>query len=74
MRYIGTMKVRQRKMIGIAATIVILTVYALVAMAVGGKYIVGLGTFVELPAFVLLGIGWLPIVMALVRWMSRPDA
>lgn len=61
-------------MIGIAATIVILAVYALVAMAIGGKYIVGLGTFVELPAFVILGIGWLPVIMVLVRWMSRPDA
>ena len=68
------MKIRQRKMIGIAATIVILAVYALVAMAIGGKYIVGLGTFVELPAFVILGIGWLPVIMVLVRWMSRPDA
>lgn len=61
-------------MIGIAATIVILAVYALVAMAIGGKYIVGLGTFVELPAFIILGIGWLPVIMVLVRWMSRPDA
>ena len=68
------MKIRQRKMIGIAATIVILAVYALVAMAIGGKCIVGLGTFVELPAFVILGIGWLPVIMVLVRWMSRPDA
>ncbi len=68
------MKIRQRKMIGIAATIVILAVYALVAMAIGGKYIVGLGTFVELPAFIILGIGWLPVIMVLVRWMSRPDA
>ena len=61
-------------MIGIAATIVILAVYALVAMAIGGKYIVGLGTFVELPAFIILGLGWLPVIMVLVRWMSRPDA
>ena len=67
------MKIRQRKMIGIAATILVLIVYALVAMAIGGKYIVGYGTWVELPGFVILGLGWLPIVMAIVRWMSRPD-
>jgi Protein of unknown function (DUF2842) len=68
------MKIRQRKMIGISATIIILIVYALVAMAIGGKYIVGLGTLVELPAFIILGVGWLPIIMFIVRWMSRPDA
>lgn len=67
------MKIRQRKMIGITTTIIFLIVYALVAMAIGGKYIVGYGTLVELPAFVILGLGWLPIVMAIVRWMSRPD-
>jgi hypothetical protein len=67
------MKIRQRKLIGTAATIIVIVVYALVAMAIGGKYVVGLGTFVELSAFIILGIGWLPIVMVLVRWMSRPD-
>jgi hypothetical protein len=35
--------------------------------------VVGLGAFVELPAFIILGVGWMPIVMVLVRWMSRPD-
>ena len=67
------MKVRIRKMIGIPSTIVVLIVYALVAMTIAGKHIVGYGTLVELPAFVILGVGWLPIVMAIVRWMSRPD-
>jgi Protein of unknown function (DUF2842) len=67
------MRIRQRKLIGTAATIIVIVVYALVAMAIGGKYVVGLGTFVELSAFIILGIGWLPIVMVLVRWMSRPD-
>jgi hypothetical protein len=68
------MKIRQRKFIGIFTTVIVLIIYALVAMAIGGKYVVGMGTFVELPAFIILGIGWLPIVMFLVRWMSRPDA
>lgn len=67
------MKIRQRKLIGITATIIVMIVYALVAMAIGGKYVVGLGAFVELPAFIILGVGWMPIVMVLVRWMSRPD-
>ena len=67
------MKLRQRKFIGILATIAFLTVYALVAMAIGGIYVVGYGWAVELLAFVLLGTGWVPIAMILIRWMAKPD-
>lgn len=67
------MKMRQRKLVGIFATIAFLAVYALIAMAFGGQYVVGLGPALELPAFVLLGVGWVPIAMVLIRWMSRPD-
>jgi hypothetical protein len=73
MRYVKDMNIRQRKMIGITLTIIVLIVYALVAMAIGGKFIVGYGVLIELPAFIILGVGWLPLVMAIVRWMSRPD-
>ncbi len=66
------MKLRQRKFIGILATIVFLTAYTLVAMATGGIYVVGLGIAVELPVFILLGIGWVPMAMILIRWMARP--
>jgi hypothetical protein len=68
------MKIRQRKFIGTIATIAFLVVYALIAMAVGGRYVVGYGPAVELPAFILLGIGWIPVAMILIRWMSNPDA
>jgi hypothetical protein len=67
------MKIRQRKLIGIMATIAFLVVYALIAMAIGGQYVVGLGPVVELLVFILLGIGWVPVAMVLIRWMSRPD-
>ncbi len=67
------MKMRQRKLIGIFVTIAFLAVYALIAMAFGGQYVVGLGPALELPAFVLLGVGWVPVAMVLIRWMSRPD-
>ncbi len=67
------MKIRQRKMIGIAATVIIIIVYALIAMALAAKFVVGLDTWLQLPIFIILGIGWLPIVMIIVRWMSRPD-
>jgi hypothetical protein len=68
------MKIRQRKLVGILATIAFLAVYALIAMAIGGQYVVGLGWAIELAAFILLGVGWIPVAMVLIRWMSRPDA
>jgi hypothetical protein len=68
------MKIRQRKLVGILATIVFLAVYALIAMAIGGQYVVGHDWAIELAAFILLGVGWIPVAMVLIRWMSRPDA
>ena len=68
------MKIRQRKFVGIVATIAFLVVYALIAMAIGGQYVVGYGLAIELPAFILLGVGWVPVAMVLIRWMSKPDA
>ena len=67
------MKIRQRKFVGLVATIAFLVVYALIAMAIGGQYVVGYGPALELAAFILLGVGWVPVAMVLIRWMSRPD-
>jgi Protein of unknown function (DUF2842) len=67
------MKSRTRKMIGIPATVTFLIIYALVAMAIGGIFAVGQGVVYELVVFILLGIGWLPVAMLLVKWMSKPD-
>ncbi|WP_161957288.1 DUF2842 domain-containing protein [Aestuariivirga litoralis] len=67
------MNIRRRKAIGTAATVVFLIVYALVMMAVGGMLVVGRGPLFELPFYALAGAGWLPAVMGLIRWMSKPD-
>lgn len=68
------MNQRQRRFIGVIVTVVFLIVYVLVAMALAGDYAVGHGIWVELPAFIILGIGWLPVVMWLIVWMSRSKA
>ena len=68
------MNQRTRKAIGILATVSFMAVYALVLMAVGGLLVVGRGTAFELPFYILAGIGWMPVVMVIIRWMSRPDA
>jgi membrane protein implicated in regulation of membrane protease activity len=68
------MNIRQRRFIGIILTVIFLICYALAAMAVGGVWVVGRGMLVELFAFIILGVAWVPVAMLLVRWMSRPDA
>jgi len=67
------MNIRSRKAIGTIATVLFIVAYALVMMAVGGMLVVGRGIAFELPFYVVAGAGWLPVVMALIRWMSKPD-
>jgi Protein of unknown function (DUF2842) len=43
-------------------------------MAIGGIYVVGRGPVFELPFYMLAGLGWIPGAMAIIRWMSRPEA
>lgn len=68
------MNIRTRKLIGTIATVTFLIVYSLIAMAVGGDLVAGRGLAYELPFYILAGVLWLPVVMALIRWMSRPDS
>ena len=65
---------RTRKFIGTLGTVGFLIVYSLVAMAVGGQLVVGRGLLVELPFYAVAGVLWLPAVMVIIKWMSRPDA
>jgi len=67
------MKQRSRKALGTIATVLFIIVYALVMMAVGGIWVVGRGMAFELPFYILAGAGWMPVVMAIIRWMSKPD-
>jgi hypothetical protein len=67
------MTLRTRKAIGTIATVTFLIAYALVMMAVGGILVVGRGMVFELPFYILAGLGWLPVVMLIIRWMSKPD-
>jgi hypothetical protein len=67
------MTVRQRKFIGMVAIVAFLIVYCLIAMAIGGMVAVGLPRPLEIGFFFIAGIAWLPVVMVIIRWMSRPD-
>ncbi len=67
------MKIRTRKLIGTGLTVSYMTIYALIAMAVGGHFVVGGGMIKELVTFIILGLAWLPGAMIIIRWMSKPD-
>jgi hypothetical protein len=67
------MKLRTRKAIGTILTVVWITFYALVMMAVGAVLVIGRGIALELPFYVVAGLGWVPLEMWIIKWMSRPD-
>jgi Protein of unknown function (DUF2842) len=66
------MTVRTRKALGLVLWLFFMAAYCLVAMAIGGRYVIGGGLLVELPFYAVAGVGWVPVAMAIVRWMSRP--
>lgn len=67
------MKQRQRKLIGVFATVGFMILYSLIAMAIGGEVVVGQSAPVEIGFYLLAGIAWVPVVMWVIRWMARPD-
>jgi len=66
------MSIRTRKFIGVIACVVVLIVYCLVAMVIGARLLIDQPMWIQLPGFILLGIGWLPVIMKIIRWMLRP--
>ncbi len=54
-------------------TVGFLLVYSLIAMAIGGQYVVGQNGALEFAYYVFAGAAWLPVAMAIIRWMSKPD-
>jgi uncharacterized membrane protein len=67
------MRQRTRKAIGTLSVVAFIIVYSLVMMAVGGELAVGRGLVLEIAFYAVAGLLWLPVVMAIIRWMVRPD-
>ena len=64
---------RQRKLAGTLATVAFLVFYSLLMMMLGGLVAVGRGAAIELVFYIVAGVMWMPVVMLLIRWMSKPD-
>jgi hypothetical protein len=66
------MPIRLRKLIGAVALVVLVTVWALVAMAVAQFPAIKAYGVIEAIYYVVAGLGWVLPAMPLIRWMSKP--
>jgi hypothetical protein len=64
------MPVRLRKFIGAIALFVLVTVWALIAMAVAQFPAIRDSTVLSILYYVIAGLGWILPAMPLVSWMS----
>ena len=68
------MRERTRKFIGIILTFTFLLVYVLVMMVFGAALAAREpGFWVQLGYHAVAGVAWLPVVMWIIKWMSKPD-
>jgi hypothetical protein len=68
------MSIRTRKLIGGIALIVLVIVWALVAMAFAQAPVIFENGLLAFVYYALAGLGWVLPAMPLISWMSRPDA
>ena len=66
------MQVRTRKFLGGFLILAVLVAYSLIAMVVGAKVAMDWPEAGRVAFYGLAGLLWLPLVMAIVRWMTRP--
>jgi predicted membrane channel-forming protein YqfA (hemolysin III family) len=67
------MRQRARKFIGMVTILVFVCVYALVAMALAQGRITEAGKWVQMAAYVALGLAWILPLLPLIKWMERKD-
>ena len=68
-----SMPIRLRKFIGAIALIILVVVWALVAMAVAQAPFIFDNMIASIAYYVIAGIGWVLPAMPIVSWMSRPN-
>lgn len=67
------MRMRTRKLIGGIALIALVTIWALLAMALSQFPVIKANGLIETLYYVVAGLAWVLPAMPLIRWMSRPD-
>jgi hypothetical protein len=67
------MSIRARKFVGTIALIVLVAVWALLAMALAQSVLTDINGFVTALYYIIAGLGWVLPAMPLISWMARPD-
>ena len=67
------MHIRTRKLIGTVLLLVLVMVWALVAMALAQSVLTDINGLVAVIFYVVAGLGWVLPGMVLIKWMLRPD-
>jgi hypothetical protein len=65
--------IRTRKLIGAAALLLLVSVWALFAMALAQSVLTNTNGFLAAIYYVVAGLGWVLPAMPLISWMSKPD-
>ena len=65
------MPIRLRKLIGTVALLVLVIVWALVAMALAQNPLIRENQIASITYYVVAGMGWVLPAMPLISWMSR---
>jgi hypothetical protein len=67
------MRPRIRKLIGTVALLALVFVWSLLAMALAQIVLVRSNGVLDFAYYVVAGLGWVPLAMLLVSWMSRGE-
>ena len=67
------MSIRARKFVGTIALLVLVAVWALLAMALAQSVLTDINGFVAALYYIIAGLGWVLPAMPLISWMARPD-
>jgi hypothetical protein len=67
------MRPRIRKLIGTVALLGLVVVWSLLAMALAQIVLVRTNGVLDFVYYVVAGLGWVPLAMLLISWMSRGE-
>lgn len=68
-----TLSQRTRKLMGTVFIVLLVVVYALVAVAVASAALANAPWYAQLSFFLFSGVLWVLPAMVIIKWMARPD-
>lgn len=67
------MSIRTRKLIGTVALLLLVCIWALLAMALAQSVLTDINGLMAAIYYVVAGLGWVLPAMPLISWMAKPD-